>query len=56
MTKYEILNSNSFTHLIEDAGNIPLNSSSLSYFICIEDFKNKGNEELYFICFNIIGF
>ena len=56
MTKYEILNSNSFTYLIEDAGNIPLNSYSLSYFIYIEDFKNKGKEELDFICFNIIWF
>ena len=53
---HEILNSNSFSFFVEDAGTIPLNSSSLFHFISIEDFNNKGKEEFNFSYFNVIAF
>ena len=52
----ETLDSNSFTYFIDDAGTIPINSSSLFHFISIENYNNKGNEEFDFSYFNAIGF
>ena len=52
----DTLTSTSFTYFVDDAGEIPLNASSLFHFISFEDYNNKGNAEFDFTYFNAIGF